>query len=67
MSSAPGTREPRLRNPQGPPWYTCEMPQPSLTVTGTNIDAPGANAIADFYHRLLGQTMGVERLSEPLA
>jgi catechol 2,3-dioxygenase-like lactoylglutathione lyase family enzyme len=25
-----------------------------LTVTGTNIDAPDANALADFYRRLLG-------------
>ena len=27
---------------------------PRLTVTGTNIDAPDANALADFYRRLLG-------------
>jgi catechol 2,3-dioxygenase-like lactoylglutathione lyase family enzyme len=27
---------------------------PKLTVTGTNIDAPDANALADFYRRLLG-------------
>ena len=29
---------------------------PRLTVTGTNIDAPDANALADFYRRLLGWT-----------
>ena len=27
---------------------------PRLTVTGTNIDAPDANELADFYRRLLG-------------
>jgi catechol 2,3-dioxygenase-like lactoylglutathione lyase family enzyme len=27
---------------------------PQLTVTGTNLDAPDANALADFYRRLLG-------------
>jgi catechol 2,3-dioxygenase-like lactoylglutathione lyase family enzyme len=27
---------------------------PRLTVTGTNIGAPDANALADFYRRLLG-------------
>ena len=27
---------------------------PRLTMTGTNIDAPDANALADFYRRLLG-------------
>ena len=27
---------------------------PRLTVTGTNIDAPDANVLADFYRRLLG-------------
>jgi hypothetical protein len=32
--------------------YTCGMPQPRLTLTGTNIDAPDANALADFYRRL---------------
>ena len=26
---------------------------PRLTVTGTNIDAPDVNALADFYRRLL--------------
>jgi catechol 2,3-dioxygenase-like lactoylglutathione lyase family enzyme len=36
------------------------MPPPRLTVTGTNIDAPDANALADFYRRLLGWTTGVE-------
>jgi len=34
------------------------MPQPRLTVTGTNIDAPDANALADFYRRLLGCSAG---------
>jgi catechol 2,3-dioxygenase-like lactoylglutathione lyase family enzyme len=28
--------------------------RPRLTVTGTNIDGPDANALADFYRRLLG-------------
>ena len=42
------------------PWYTCDMPQPRLTVTGTNIDAPDANALADFYRRLLGWTTRTE-------
>jgi catechol 2,3-dioxygenase-like lactoylglutathione lyase family enzyme len=41
-------------------WYTCDMPPPRLTVTGTNIDAPDANALADFYRRLLAWTTGVE-------
>jgi len=27
---------------------------PRLTMTGTNIDAPDARALADFYRRLLG-------------
>ena len=36
------------------------MPQPRLTVTGTNIDAPDANALADFYRRLLGWTTRTE-------
>ena len=31
-----------------------------LTVTGTNIDAPDANALAGFYRRLLGWTTGTE-------
>ena len=30
------------------------MPQPQLRLTGTNIDAPDASALADFYRRLLG-------------
>jgi catechol 2,3-dioxygenase-like lactoylglutathione lyase family enzyme len=30
------------------------------TLTGTNIDAPDANALADFYRRLLGWTTGTE-------
>jgi len=30
------------------------MAQPQLTLTGTNIDAPDANVLADFYRRLLG-------------
>jgi len=33
---------------------------PRLTVTGTNIDAPDANALADFYRRLLGWETRVE-------
>jgi glyoxalase superfamily protein len=40
--------------------YTCGMPQPRLTLTGTNIDAPDANALADFYRRLLGWTTRTE-------
>jgi predicted enzyme related to lactoylglutathione lyase len=31
-----------------------------LTVTGTNIDAPDANELADFYRRLLGWTTRTE-------
>ena len=42
------------------PWYTWGRPEPRLTVTGTNIDAPDANALADFYRRLLGWTTRVE-------
>ncbi|HET9969991.1 MAG TPA: VOC family protein [Streptosporangiaceae bacterium] len=34
--------------------------RPRLTVTGTNIDAPDANAPADFYRRLLGWETGTE-------
>ena len=33
---------------------------PRLTVPGTNIDAPDANALADFYRRLLGWTTRTE-------
>lgn len=33
---------------------------PRLTVTGTNIDAPDANELADFYRRLLGWTTRTE-------
>jgi catechol 2,3-dioxygenase-like lactoylglutathione lyase family enzyme len=33
---------------------------PRLTVTGTNIDAPDADALADFYRRLLGWTTRTE-------
>ena len=33
---------------------------PRMTVTGTNIDAPDANALADFYRRLLGWTASTE-------
>jgi catechol 2,3-dioxygenase-like lactoylglutathione lyase family enzyme len=33
---------------------------PRLTVTGTNIEAPDANALADFYRRLLGYQTRVE-------
>jgi catechol 2,3-dioxygenase-like lactoylglutathione lyase family enzyme len=33
---------------------------PRLTVTGTNINAPDANALADFYRRLLGWQTGTE-------
>jgi catechol 2,3-dioxygenase-like lactoylglutathione lyase family enzyme len=36
------------------------MPQPRLTVTGTNIDAPDANALAEFYRLLLGWTTRTE-------
>jgi catechol 2,3-dioxygenase-like lactoylglutathione lyase family enzyme len=36
------------------------METPHLTLTGTNIDAPDANALADFYRRLLGWTTGTE-------
>jgi catechol 2,3-dioxygenase-like lactoylglutathione lyase family enzyme len=36
------------------------MPQLRLTVTGTNIDAPDANALADFYRGLLGWRTGVD-------
>ena len=36
------------------------MGTPRLTLTGTNIDAPDANALADFYRRLLGWTTGTE-------
>jgi catechol 2,3-dioxygenase-like lactoylglutathione lyase family enzyme len=31
-----------------------------LTLTGINIDAPDANALADFYRRLLGWATGTE-------
>jgi predicted enzyme related to lactoylglutathione lyase len=31
--------------------------QPKLTVSGTNIDAPDARALAEFYRRLLGWTV----------
>jgi catechol 2,3-dioxygenase-like lactoylglutathione lyase family enzyme len=31
-----------------------------LTLTGINIDAPDANALAGFYRRLLGWTTGME-------
>jgi catechol 2,3-dioxygenase-like lactoylglutathione lyase family enzyme len=31
-----------------------------MTVTGTNIDAPDANALADFYRRLLGWETGTD-------
>jgi catechol 2,3-dioxygenase-like lactoylglutathione lyase family enzyme len=33
---------------------------PRLTLTGTNIDGPDANALADFYRRLLGFQTRVE-------
>ncbi len=33
---------------------------PQLAVTGTNIDAPDANALADLYRRLLGWTTRTE-------
>jgi catechol 2,3-dioxygenase-like lactoylglutathione lyase family enzyme len=36
------------------------MEPPHLTLTGTNIDAPDPNALADFYRRLLGWTTVVE-------
>jgi hypothetical protein len=38
-------------------WYTA---QPHLTLSGTNIDAPDPNALADFYRGLLGWTAVVE-------
>jgi catechol 2,3-dioxygenase-like lactoylglutathione lyase family enzyme len=38
------------------------MATPKLTLTGTNLDAPDANALADFYRRLLGWTT---RTQEP--
>ena len=31
-----------------------------MRLSGTNIDAPDANALADFYRRLLGWTTGTE-------
>ncbi len=42
------------------PWYTCDMQPPRLTLSGTNIDAPDPNALADFYRRLLGWTTILE-------
>ena len=33
---------------------------PRLTVTGTNLDAPDANGLADFYRRLLGWTASTD-------
>jgi catechol 2,3-dioxygenase-like lactoylglutathione lyase family enzyme len=36
------------------------MSQPRLTLSGTNIDAPDANALADFYRRLLGWATRIE-------
>ena len=36
------------------------MAQPHLTLSGTNIDAPDPNALADFYRRLLGWTTILE-------
>jgi catechol 2,3-dioxygenase-like lactoylglutathione lyase family enzyme len=36
------------------------MAPPHLTLTGTNIDAPDANALAEFYRRLLRWTTIVE-------
>jgi catechol 2,3-dioxygenase-like lactoylglutathione lyase family enzyme len=36
------------------------MPHPELALTGTNIGAPDANALADFYRRLLGWTTRAE-------
>jgi catechol 2,3-dioxygenase-like lactoylglutathione lyase family enzyme len=36
------------------------MAPPRLTLTGTNIDAPDANALADFYRRLLGWVTATE-------
>ena len=32
----------------------------SFTLTGTNLGAPDANALADFYRRLLGWTVAAE-------
>jgi catechol 2,3-dioxygenase-like lactoylglutathione lyase family enzyme len=31
-----------------------------FALTGTNLDAPDANALAGFYHRLLGWTVAVD-------
>jgi catechol 2,3-dioxygenase-like lactoylglutathione lyase family enzyme len=36
------------------------MAPPRLTLTGTNIDGPDANALADFYRRLLGWVTATE-------
>jgi catechol 2,3-dioxygenase-like lactoylglutathione lyase family enzyme len=36
------------------------MPQPQLTLSGTNIGAPDPNALADFYRTLLGWNTIVE-------
>lgn len=36
------------------------MPPPRLTLAGTDIDAPDANALADFYRLLLGWTTATE-------
>jgi catechol 2,3-dioxygenase-like lactoylglutathione lyase family enzyme len=36
------------------------MRHPELTLTGTNIGAPDANVLADFYRRLLGWTPRAE-------
>lgn len=32
--------------------------QPAMTVSGTNLDAPDAHALADFYRQLLGWEVG---------
>ena len=36
------------------------MPQPQMTLSGTNIGAPDPNALADFYRTLLGWTTIVD-------
>ena len=40
------------------------MSRPRMTVTGTNIDAPDANALADFYRRLLAGASRADALRE---
>ena len=35
--------------------------QPRMTLSGTNLDAPDAHALADFYRRLLGWEVGQDQ------